>query len=140
MSRVVDASVAIKWFVREPLWREADMLARQWETLSAPEFIVAEVTNVAWKKVTRGEIDPSQAHEIATAIRRSVPRFYASIALNEDALTIALALKHPVYDCLYLACAELADAVLVTADKRLCAAVAGGPYAGLVRHLSEVVA
>ena len=140
MSRVVDASVAIKWFVREPLWREADMLARQWETLSAPEFIVAEVTNVAWKKVLRGEIEPSQAHEIATAIQRSVPRFYASIALNEDALTIALALKHPVYDCLYLACAELADAVLVTADKRLCAAVAGGPYAHRVRHLSELTA
>jgi predicted nucleic acid-binding protein len=30
-------------------------------------------------------------------------------------------LGHPVYDCLYLACAESADAILVTADDRFAA-------------------
>ena len=140
MSFVVDASVAIKWFVEEPLWERADALTRRPESLLAPEFLIAEVTNVAWKKVLRGEIAPDQAHEIAAAIGRSIPRFYSSATLNEPALRIALVLKHPVYDCLYLACAELTDAVLVTADARLCEAVAAGPYAAHVRHLSEVTA
>ncbi len=140
MSVVVDASVAIKWFVEEPLWERADALTRHPESLLAPEFLIAEVTNVAWKKVMRNEIDSGQAHEIATTIGRSIPRFYSSAVLNDRALQIALALGHPVYDCLYLACAELAGAVLVTADERLCTAVAHGPYAGLARHLSEVTA
>ncbi len=138
MSLVVDASVAVKWFVEEPLWEAAEALARQRESLLAPEFLITEVTNVAWKKVVRGEIEPGQAHEIAAAIGQSIPRFHSSAALNERALHIALALEHPVYDCLYLACAELAEAVLVTADARLCDAVAVGPYAGLVRHLSDI--
>ncbi|MFQ5959015.1 MAG: type II toxin-antitoxin system VapC family toxin [Alphaproteobacteria bacterium] len=140
MSVVVDASVAIKWFVREPLQEAAFALARQEETLLAPDLLIAEVTNAAWKKVARGEIDPPQAYTIAAAIGRNGPRLYSSAVLNEQALRIALALNHSVYDCLYLACAELAEAVLVTADARLCDAVAGGPYAGLVRHLSEVTA
>ena len=37
------------------------------------------------------------------------------------ALAIAVELGHPVYDCLYLACAESADATLVTADDRFAA-------------------
>lgn len=140
MSLVVDASVAVKWFVVEPLWQEAEALTRRRDSLLAPEFIIAEVTNVAWKKVARGEIEPRQAHEIATAIARSIPRFQSSAILNERALHIAIDLGHPVYDCLYLACAELAETVLVTADARLCAALAGGPYDGLARHLSVVTA
>lgn len=136
MSLVVDASVAVKWFVEEPLWEEAEALFRHRDSLLAPEFLIAEVTNVAWKKAARGEIKPRQAREIATKIGWSIPRFHLSADLNERAQDIALALEHPVYDCLYLACAELAGAVLVTADQRLCTALVGGPYAGLARHLS----
>lgn len=138
MSLVVDASVAIKWFVREGLHEEASALLEHQAPLYAPDLIVSEVTNVAWKKVTRGDIEPDQARDIARAIRGGVPALYPSAELNARALEIALALDHPVYDCLYVACAQITETVLVTADMRLCGAAAAGPYAGFIRHLSDV--
>ena len=140
MSFIVDASIAIKWLIDEPLRAEARRLLQLHGPFYAPDLFFAEVANVGWKMVMRDEIDSDQAVAMILEVGHSLSRVFSSSLLHERALAIALALKHPVYDCLYLACAELADTVLVTADKRLCAAVAGGPYAHLVRHLSEVVA
>ncbi len=137
MSVVVDASVAVKWFVEEPLWEEAKRLVERRETLYAPDLLFAEVTNAAWKMVRRNEIDRAQAITMVAAVGDPLSRVFPSSQLRDRALQIALVLDHPVYDCLYIACAEFADAVLVTADARLCEAVAAGPYAGLVRHLTE---
>lgn len=140
MSIVVDASVAIKWFIQEPLREEARLLLQRSDPLYTPDLLFAEIANIGWKMVMRGEISRDQAFAITAAIADPFSTIFPSPLLDERALRIALALGHPVYDCLYLACAELADAVLVTADARLCAAVAAGPYAGLVRHLSDVAA
>ena len=139
MSLVVDASVAVKWFVMEPLRPEARRLLEHGDALYAPDLLFAEVANVAWTMARRNEIDRDQALAMVAGIGDPLSRVFPSSLLRERALDIALALDHPVYDCLYLACAELADAVLVTADTRLCAALAGGPYDGLARHLSAAV-
>ena len=135
MNLVVDASVALKWFVRENLHKEAMRLLDHIEPLQAPDLIVAEVTNIAWKKCIRRESTRSQAEAIATAIRQYVPVLHSSTELNERALEIALALNHPVYDCLYIACAEKTDAILITADERLCKATEETDFGELVRHL-----
>jgi predicted nucleic acid-binding protein len=42
--------------------------------------------------------------------------------LHARALKIAIALKHPIYDCFYLALAERERAPLISADKKLIAA------------------
>jgi predicted nucleic acid-binding protein len=47
----------------------------------------------------------------------------ASRELLDRALQIALDLKHPVYDFVYLALAERSKIPLVTADRRLVSAV-----------------
>ena len=47
---VVDASVAIKWFVREALHEEALRLVDNPDAMQAPDLLVVEVTNIAWKK------------------------------------------------------------------------------------------
>lgn len=137
MSLIVDASVALKWFVQENLHEEALRLLDHVELLQAPDLIVAEVTNIAWKKRIRGEIASSQAEAIATAIRHYIPVLQSSAELNERALEIALAFNHPVYDCLYIACAEKTDAILITADERLCKATQGTDFEELVRHLRD---
>jgi predicted nucleic acid-binding protein len=41
--------------------------------------------------------------------------------LAARATEIAIALKHPIYDCFYLALAERERAPLISADKRLVA-------------------
>jgi len=136
VSLVVDSSIAIKWFVRETWHDEALQLLDEGEEIYAPDLIVAEVTNVAWKKVVRSEISERQALEIAAKISGGLPILCASKLLNQTALRISLALNHPVYDCLYVATAEALGSYLVTDDQRLCQAVADTIYAPLVEHIS----
>ena len=50
MSYVVDASVAIKWFIEEELHEQALSLFDQPDALVAPDLICMEIANVAGKK------------------------------------------------------------------------------------------
>ncbi len=135
MSFVVDASVAIKWFVEEDLSEEAAAILDYGEPLFAPELLLAEIGNVLWKKVIRGELAPDRAHEIAGKTEAGIPALFSMRLLNARALHIALTLGHPVYDCFYIACAEMTDSVVVTADERLVRVSVGTEFAPLVRRL-----
>ena len=138
MSLVVDASVAIKWFIDESRHEHARYLLETGETLHAPDLLVPEIGNIAWKKATRKEIDPHHAEKITAALRDLPLSLHASQDLIERALRIALAIQHPVYDCLYVACAEMLDATLFTADERLSRALAATSLAGICRDLSSL--
>ena len=88
-----------------------------------PDLVVAEVANVIWKKALRGQVGEAQARFGCAALARYFDVLHASEALIESAIALAVTLRHPIYDCLYLACAERARAPLVTADRRLLAVV-----------------
>jgi predicted nucleic acid-binding protein len=133
----LDASVAIKLYVLEDMHDAAHRLVAEAGALFAPDFLLVEVCNTAWKKVRRQEIDPAQARELLASLRRRL-KLYPTVELVEPALELALALDHPVYDCLYIVCAEMTGSVLITADYRLCKAVEGTASAHLVRHLKEM--
>jgi predicted nucleic acid-binding protein len=119
MNLIVDASVVMKWFVDEPLHENARRLLKTGESLHAPDLLVAEVGNIAWKKANRGEIGWEQARKIARSLRDSPISLQASGELLDRALQLALSIKHPVYDCLYLACTEHLEGTFVTADEKL---------------------
>ena len=136
MTLVVDASVALKWLFPEELSDEAYRLLQSEEPLVAPDLIIAEVTNIAWKKLTRNEITYQQAHTIASGIRHNDIALVSATTLNERALEIASTLNHPVYDCLYIACAEETKTAVVTADRRLYRTATEGGFAGQVVLLS----
>jgi predicted nucleic acid-binding protein len=137
MTLVVDASVAIKWFVRETLHDDALRLLDDPDALHAPDLLVPEVTNIAWKKVVRGEIDTDQASAIVHAIRHGIPILYPSVLLHERALGLALMLNHPVYDCLYLACAETLNGMLVSADAAFLNAARKAGFGDLLHLLGD---
>jgi predicted nucleic acid-binding protein len=130
MMVVVDASVAVKWFVEEPGREQAISVLGAAER-QAPDLIVVEVGNVAWKKASRGEITAAQARFICASLRRYFTVLHRSEALIDRAIDLALRLRHPIYDCLYLACAERAGVRLVTADQKLLAMLAGTSLAPL---------
>lgn len=139
MNFVVDASVAIKWFVEEELRAEARDLTRRSEDLFAPDFILAEISNVLWKKTLRKEITERQARSVFAHSFDPFSRLYPLDLLHGRALEIALELRHPVYDCLYLACAEeVEDGRVVTVDGRFRAAVASTVFEDYVIHLSDL--
>lgn len=135
MILVVDASVVIKWFVREDLHAEATGLLAGGDDLYAPDLVLSEVANIAWKKAVRGEIGGQQAAQIVAACLDGLPAILPAAGFIERALQMALALEHPVYDCLYLACAEATGGVLVTVDAAFCRQVRQTTLAPLVRQL-----
>jgi predicted nucleic acid-binding protein len=137
MTLVVDASVAAKWFIDEAGRSQAlqllDMSDRQ-----ALDLLIVEVANVVWKKVRRGEVSNTQARYICASLAHCFDVLHTAEALIESAIALAVRLGHPVYDCIYLACAERAGAPLVTADRRLIPAVQGSALASLVMDLDDV--
>ena len=115
----VDASVVIKWFVTEPLCEEARQLLGERLDLHAPDILLAEFANIIWKKVRRGEIsDPQPYFDELTSLPKIVT-LHPGGDLIGRAAQIAVVIDHPVYDCLYLACAEVTASVIITADQKL---------------------
>ena len=98
---------------------EARQLLAHRITLHAPDFILTEAANVIWKKARRQEIADAQPYLDELARLADVIALAPAADLVAHASAIALRIDHPVYDCLYLACAEVEGAPLVTADRRL---------------------
>lgn len=128
----VDASVAAKWFLIEDLSAEALRLLRRDKRLHAPDFLLLEMDNLFWKRVRRGDMTPALAIDTRALLRQIPIQFHPFSALEEDAYRIAHLTGRTVYDSLYIALATVLRAPLVTADRRLHAALASGPYAGYV--------
>jgi len=139
MSYVVDASVAAKWFFREPGQEMAEQLLAIDRPLYAPDLIVAEVTNVLWKRWRTASLSP----DYATGIVRTLPTLFEQLLpggfLADAAWQWSHTLDHPAYDCFYLAVAQHLETCMVTVDARLLAAVKGTEAGPLVCHLRDVV-
>ena len=119
MSRwVVDASVAVKWFLPEVHSDEAVRLLRDDYVLFAPDLIWAEFGNVLWKKWRQREIEADMARRILEDFRRFPLEVHSSGILLASAWTIAEEFHRTMYDSLYLALAESQGYRLVTADHR----------------------
>ncbi|MBI1743903.1 type II toxin-antitoxin system VapC family toxin [Candidatus Acetothermia bacterium] len=137
---VVDASVAIKWYLPEVLSGQAEQFleaaAEEDSRLLAPDLIVAELGNILWKKHRLGELAPSEVQQVLGHIRTSFPiQLYASLSLVESAWEIARVYQRSVYDALYVALAEQRDAVFITADQRLVKALSHAPLAKRIQWL-----
>lgn len=118
---VVDASVAVKWVLPEADLGPAVAL-REMDALIAPSLVIAEIGNALWKSVLRGDVDNSDA---SAALRIAVGHFDWIVSIDQlagRALGLAVDLRHPIYDCLYLALAERERVPIVSADARLLSA------------------
>jgi predicted nucleic acid-binding protein len=135
MTVVVDASVAVRWCFPLDRSDSADNVLRSGERLVAPDLVLAELTNAAWKIVTFG----GGAADVTLAMMRKVERTFdelvPSAVLKDLALEMAIELRHPAYDCFYLALAQLRGIQLVTADDRLLRQCAGTRMSELVKPL-----
>ncbi len=120
---VVDASVAVKWFLREVHAEAAMRILDPNHELIAPDLIWAEFGNVLWKRRRRGEITLATARAILLDFKRYPIATMPVAPLVEAALEIADGLRQSVYDSLYLALAERRECRLVTADRRFRDAV-----------------
>ncbi len=138
MILVVDASVALKWFLAdEPDAAKALAIVQDGAALIAPDILIAEVCNAAWRSARLGRIGRDQVQEIAAILPRFFDLLVGAAALALRAVILAEALDHPVYDCLYLALAETRQAKLITADTRLLGKLRQTPCKAQALHLAD---
>ncbi len=134
---VVDASVAVKWFLREVHAEAAMRILDPNHELIAPDLIWAEFGNVLWKRRRRGEITLATARAILLDFKRYPIATMPVAPLIEAALEIADGLRQSVYDSLYLALAERRECRLVTADRRFRDAVMDSALAARMLWVAE---
>lgn len=127
--------MALRWYVEAPDSNAAVALLEGSEPLLAPDLIVAEVANAAWKLARAGDISAEHGARIAMAIPAAFSALVGAGRLSARAFAIARELDHPVYDCLYLALAEVEDVRVVTADRRLLARLRGSAWRDLAQPL-----
>lgn len=121
MIAVIDASVAVKWFIPEPDTTAAENVQRQARQTIA--LIIAEVANAAWRRARMGHVTKNHAEQIAAAIASRFDELVGLGELAHDAISIANQLDRPVYDCFYIALANRVGGQLVTADTSLVKSV-----------------
>lgn len=134
---VVDASVLVKLFIDEGDSDQAELELSKSDLLIAPDLLLPETANILWKYVGRGELSLDSVEAILDDILQIPIRYTESQALIERALRIAIDTKRTVYDCLYIALAELAQTIVLTADERLANSVAATQYGPYVRKIGS---
>ena len=136
---VVDASVAIKWFLPEVHAPAARRLLQGRRELLAPDLIWAEVGNTLWNKCRHAELTEEEARGILRDFRRFPLHISASHALLEAAWELTRGLAMTLYGGLYLALAVSHACPLVTADRKLCIALQRHPAASALLWVEDVL-
>jgi predicted nucleic acid-binding protein len=122
---IVDASVAVKWVVSETGSAEAAALLKQ--RLGAPALWLIEASNALWAKVMRRQLSADEARGQAADLTDAPVTAIALPGLLPAAMSMALELEHPIYDCFYLAAATQKDTYVITADRRFFEKAASHP-------------
>jgi len=123
MNYVVDASVAVKWYLPEIFETESAHLLGAKFTLHAPELIIPEFCNIIWKKVRRGELTKVEGEKIVAAIALKNWTIHPHRQILKSAFSGAVATGQTVYDWTYLALAISLSCKMVTADERFYNAI-----------------
>jgi predicted nucleic acid-binding protein len=133
VSIVIDASVALKWVFDEP-GTEAALALRE-EQLIAPTLWLAEAANALWRRVRLGEISSEEGLARMSTLAHAPVASLAFEPVVGRGLELAIELRHPVYDCIYLAFALHYDTHVVTDDHRFFSAANQAGLADRVRPL-----
>jgi predicted nucleic acid-binding protein len=141
LTYVIDASVVLKWFLREEDSEGADALFDAFLLnkiqLSAPDVLLLEVANALWKQtVLLKRLHLQEALAIFHDFLTLPLNLQSTNLLASSALELAVKHHHPVYDTLYCALALDHDCEFITADRVLVTKL--GSSLPFVRHLSTI--
>lgn len=135
MTIVVDASVAVKFAVEEEGTDRALRVLSEEPDLVAPDLLLIETANAFWSLVRESKLLEPHAADNLAAMPSFFTRLWPSAALAADALELGFRLRHPLYDCFYLALAQRLGVTLLTADKKFAAKVRASPWSHMIRML-----
>lgn len=136
---VLDASVAVKWYVNEEESGRAQQLLDSDYLFLAPDLIYAEVGSALTRQHRlHGQISADDLHLALRDLVGMGIEVLSTGVLLERAAEISIALGHPMQDCFYLALAERWDTILVTADAQFVEKVKNSPWADRITSLAQI--
>lgn len=118
MRLVVDANVAVKWYVDQIDRPKALEVQAYAKGLLAPDILLAECVSAFWMHVRHTDITAEHASLAIDALPGCFDEIVDTANLGGAALALALDLAHSPWDCFYLVLAEQRDGLLVTADQK----------------------
>lgn len=120
---VLDATVAAKWYLTEPGADRAEALAEGGDEFCAPAVMRLEVLSAISRRYRMGGISAADAEAMMAEwledLESGSLKLWPDDIDLESALRLSIRIRHPVVDCLYLACAVRLGIELVTADQNL---------------------
>ena len=127
---VLDASLAVKFFVIEVFTAQAVALSRFWKAtgieLIAPDFMPSEFATALRKKIQEGILTAAGAKQLMGELYKYDIDLRPSQPLHDRAIDLAVELNQRLaYDCHYLALAESLDCDFWTADRPFYRAAQG---------------
>ncbi len=130
---VVDANVALKLFLTQPLSDRADDLFSCIESNAqarfyVPDFFYTECASILINYVRMKKHSPTQARRDIEDLQALSLRVVPSVPLLPLAVTIALDHRISGYDAIYVAVAAQIGAPLITADEKLVRAMQKTSY------------
>ena len=129
---VVDAGVAIKWYVPEIHEADAKRFLNSAWNLHVPELFYPEFGNILWKKarlLKTPEITEVEGREILNLLLGVALTVHPMGPLLTTAFKLAVsAARATVYDSCYLVLAKALNCRLVTADRVFFDSLKSGPF------------
>src|SRR5690242_18610490 len=126
---VIDASVAVKLYLAEPLAAGAvalfGQLAHTTTQFHVPDLFYAECANIFWKYAQRSLYTPAKLANDLTTLRSLLLQRTSTFHLVTDALNLAVTHGITACDACYAALAQRLGVPLITADQRLEQKLAG---------------
>jgi len=138
---VVDASVALKWFLPESGNSGAEGLLTAFLTgtvsLYAPDLLLIEAASALWRRsVVLKELKPAETKAIYRDLLTLPLNFQPSERLAASAFSLAIAHRHSVYDSVYTALSIEMDSEFLTADRKIVVRL--GRALPFIRHISTI--
>lgn len=128
---VLDASVAVKWFlpaISETLTDEAltwlARYAKKEVNFLVPDLFWVECASVAWKAIRRGRLTKVSADAALTALTQYDFPTIPAVNMLRKAFEIATKYERTVHDGIYVALAVQSNSQLITADEKLADSLA----------------
>lgn len=138
MNYVVDASVAVKWYLPEIFEQQAALLLGRGHDLYAPELVLPEFGNIIWKKVKRNELEQDEADVIISDFSLLRLHVYSHKGIIQSAYAGAQATGQTVYDWTYLALAISLSCMFITADERFYKVIEKTVYRSQIQWIGDL--
>lgn len=130
---VVDASLAIKWFLPENYQKVATSYLKQSDALFAPSYLKVEFNSILSKWCRSGRLNYEKAIGIRLVFNQIQIGYIGFETLSNISFDVASKNSVTYYDALYLCTAKLKKCELITFDRKLKESVKGTQFESIVR-------